>query len=130
MNEEKLDKILNSLQEISKWTKLQGLEKFSQIVPRVLKSDGEKTVFEFSNGIRSAKEIADETKIAKSTITAYWRKWVKSGIVEESEKYPGRMRHLVSLDEVGIELPLILQKKEKKKEDHDAWKWNCSWEIR
>ena len=112
MSEEKLDKIFDTLQEISKWTKLQGLEKFSQIAPSVLKSDGEKVVFELSNGIRSAREIAEETRIAKSTITAYWRKWIKSGIVEESKKYPGRMKHLVSLDEIGIEVPTISKKKE------------------
>ena len=114
MSEEKLDKILNALQEISKWTKLQGLERFSQIAPSVLKSDEEKIAFELSNGIRSVREIAAETGIAKSTIAAYWRKWVKSGIVEESEKYSGRMRHLVSLEEVGIEVTSISKKKENK----------------
>ena len=111
MSEEKLDQILDRLNEISKWTKLQGLEKFSQIAPTVLKSDEEKIAFELSNGIRSANEIATQTGIGKSTITAYWRKWVKSGIAEESKKFTGRMKHLVSLEEAGIDVPTIPKKK-------------------
>ncbi|WP_428325776.1 hypothetical protein [Nitrosopumilus sp.] len=113
MSEEKLDKILDRLNEISKWTKLQGLEKFSQIVPSILKSDEEKIAFELSNGIRSASEISTQSGIPKSTITAYWRKWAKSGIVEESEKFVGRMKHLVSLEEAGIDVPKISEKKSK-----------------
>jgi len=111
MNEEKLDQILNTLNDISKWTKLQGLEKFSQIVPTILKSDEEKIAFELSNGIRSASEISTQSGIAKSTITSYWRKWAKSGIAEESKKFTGRMKHLVSLEEAGIDVPAIPKKK-------------------
>ncbi len=117
MSEEKLDQILNTLQEISKWTKFQGLEKLSQIIPSILKTDEEKVAFELSNGIRSAREIANETGIGKSTVTAYWRKWAKYGIVEESKKFVGRMGHLASLEEVGIELPPTLQKKKENKHE-------------
>jgi len=105
MSEEKLDQILDRLNEISKWIKLQGLENFSRIAPSVLKSDEEKIVFELSNGIRSGNEISTQSGIPKSTITAYWRKWAKSGIVEESKKFTGRMKHLVSLEEIGIDVP-------------------------
>lgn len=112
-SEDKLDKILDRLTEISKWTKLQGLEKFSQIAPSVLKSNEEKIVFELSNGIHSANEISSQSGIAKSTITNYWRKWAKSGIVEESTKFTGRMKHLVSLEEAGIDVPKIPEKKSK-----------------
>ena len=112
-SEEKLDKILDRLNEISKWTKLRGLEKFSQIVPSILKSDEEKIVFELSNGIRSANEISTQSGIPKSTITGYWRKWAKSGIVEESEKFSGRMKHLISLDDAGINVPESSKKKSK-----------------
>ena len=119
MSEEKLDQILDRLNDISKWTKLQGLEKFSQIVPTILKSDEEKIIFELSNGIRSANEISTQSGIPKSTITSNWRKWAKSGIVEESKKFTGRMKHLVSLEEAGIDVPSIPKKKSK--ENNDEW---------
>ena len=118
-SEDKLDKILDRLTEISKWTKLQGLEKFSQIALSVLKSNEEKIAFELSNGIRSANEISSQSGIAKSTITNYWRKWAKSGIVEESEKFSGRMKHIVSLEEAGIN---ISENSKKSKENKNEWR--------
>ncbi len=117
MSEEKLEKILSTLEEISKWTKFQGLEKFKDTINKVLKTDEERVTYELSNGINSSRDIAKQINVGKSTVILNWKRWQKIGIVEESEKYPGRMRHLATLDEIGIELPPILQKKENKKEE-------------
>jgi len=112
MNEEKLDTIIEKLNEISKWTKFQGLDKFKQTLLTSLKTDNEKAAYELSDGVKTTREIAKEIGInSKSTIIAYWQKWIKIGIVEESDKFRGRMKHFVSLEEVGIELPRILQSK-------------------
>ncbi len=110
-SEEKLDKILDVLNDISKWTKLQGLEKFSQVIPEILENDKKKIVFELSNGMRSAHEISIQSEIPKNDIIAYWKKWVEFGIVEESEQFVGRMKHLGSLAEARIDVPESFKKK-------------------
>ncbi|MCH7561450.1 MAG: hypothetical protein IIC67_08845 [Thaumarchaeota archaeon] len=119
MSEEKLDQILNVLTEISKWTKFQGLEKFQNTIEKILQTDEEKAAYELSNGIRSSRDIGQEIGLSKTTVTDYWKKWSKIGIVEESKKYRGRMRHFVSLDEIGIEIPAIAKKESKLKTTMD-----------
>lgn len=112
MSEEKLDTIIEKLNEISKWTKFQGLDKFKQTLLVSLKTDNERAAYELSDGVKTTREIAKEIGInSKSTIVAYWQKWNKLGIVDESQKFTGRMKHLVSLEEVGIELPTVLRPK-------------------
>jgi len=117
MSDEQLDTIIEKLNEISKWTKVQGLEKFKQTLLVALKTENEKAAYELSDGVKTTREIAKEIGInSKSTIIAYWQKWAKIGIVDESEKFRGRMKHFVSLEETGIELPKILQSKKSLKE--------------
>ncbi len=106
MSEEKLDLILEELNEIAKWTKFQSLDKLHDILSKVLKSENEKIAYELSDGVRTTRDIAKEIGLnSKSTIIAYWQKWSKIGIVEESKKFKGRMKHFVSLEEVGIDIP-------------------------
>lgn len=117
MSEEKLDAILEKLNEIAKWAKFQGLDKFKQTLLSSLKTDNEKAAYELSDGVKTTREIAKEIGInSKSTIITYWQKWNKIGIVDESEKFRGRMKHFVSLEEAGIELPVVLQSKKSLKE--------------
>ncbi len=122
MNDNKLDEILEKLNEIAIWTKLQGREILKPNLVKILKTDSEKAAYELSNGVRTTREIAKEINLnSKSTIIGYWQKWERLGLVEVSEKYKGRMQHLASLEEVGIELPKVLQSKKNLKESKIDW---------
>ncbi len=64
----------------------------------------EKRVYELSDGIRSVMDIEKAIKkaVTHRTILNWWWKWRRLGLVEQSPVYKGRMRHLISLAELGI----------------------------
>jgi len=105
MSEQKLNDILTVLKELLKWSKFQGLQTLKEIIRQLLETDEEKMIYEQSDGHKSARDVAELVGISKTTVTNYWKKWSKVGIVVESEKYPGRMKRIVSLDEIGIGIP-------------------------
>lgn len=109
MNEETLGEILVVLKDLLKWSKFQGLPQFKKLVSDTLKTDEEKVLYELSDGIHSTRDIEKIAKISKSTVGYQWKKWQKIGIVSESTEFEGRMKHLASLEEVGIELPTLLK---------------------
>ncbi|MDP8206700.1 MAG: hypothetical protein P9L92_08570 [Candidatus Electryonea clarkiae] len=66
----------------------------------------ERRVYELSDGIRSSRDIERmiSKKVTQRTIVTWWRKWRELGIVEESPAYSGRVRKIISLDDLGIDL--------------------------
>lgn len=112
MSEQKLDDILIVLKDLLKWSKFQGLPQFKKLVSDTLKTDEDKILYELSDGINSTRDIERIAKISKSTVGYQWKKWLKIGIVTESTKFEGRMKHLASLEEIGIELPPFLKSRE------------------
>lgn len=119
MSEQKLDEILVVLKELLKWNKFQGVQTLKEIIRQLLETDEEKMIYEQSNGHKSARDVAKLVGISKTTVTNYWKKWSKVGIVIDSEKYPGRMKRIVSLDEVGIEIPQRSSKITNKEESNN-----------
>ena len=50
---------------------------------------------------------------SNATVAAYWKRWSKLGIVEESAQYKGRYIRICSLEEVRLTLPPTLQRETK-----------------
>ena len=86
-------------------TKLANHDAIKERLLMILDSADKKRVFEATDGISSARDIAARTGIGFSTVTRWWSDWNSQGIVEESENVQGRRRRLVSLREFGIEVP-------------------------
>ena len=113
-------KLIELLSEILKWTKLIGKQKLKEILVNVLKEDIDMVIYELSNG-KSLREIerickANGYSISIFTINGYWDKWAVLGIVEPSKRYKGRYERIVSLKDVGLDVPKIdLKKKGKEK---------------
>lgn len=109
MSEEKLDEIATLLKELVKWSKFSGKQHLKKLLEDSLRKDAEKIVYEYSDGERSARDLEKLSGVSRTSVTNYWKKWVKLGIVEESKKFTGRMQHICSLEEVGIEIPSLTQ---------------------
>ena len=105
MVDNKPDELISLMKELVKWTRFSGKQQLKAMILENLKSDTEKLVYELSDGERSVREIEELTNVSKSRVGSYWEKWLTLGIVEESERFQGRMKHICSLDEVGIEVP-------------------------
>lgn len=106
-NNEKTDRIIQLLEEILKWTRIEGMEKTKTIFNEFVKTDIEKIVYENSNG-QTSREVASIAQTSHTTVVNYWRKWSKFGIVEEVISRGGtRYKRIFSLTDFGIEVPMI-----------------------
>ncbi|XHH08083.1 MAG: hypothetical protein ACFCUE_10975 [Candidatus Bathyarchaeia archaeon] len=105
-NEEFLNSIDKKLGEILKWLKFASLNQLRTILSQTLENDVAASVYELSNGKRGTREIAKLVGVkSNATIAAYWKRWAKLGIVEESSQYQGRYVRICSLEEVGLTVP-------------------------
>jgi hypothetical protein len=110
-NSNLLEQIHNELREIKFWLKLSSLPTLRSILTESLRDDVDKMVYELSDGIRSTREIAQklkkmEKKISHATVANMWKKWAITGLVEPSEEYQGRYSKIISLESLGIEIPV------------------------
>ena len=106
MNDEDSKKVIKLLEEVLKWQKFQGFVRLKEVLLANIKTDKEKIIYELSNGL-STKEIASKSMVSHVTVYNYWQKWSKLGIVEPSKKYKGRYERMISLEDIGIEVPKI-----------------------
>ncbi len=120
MAEEKADRIIELLEEILKWVRLEGAQRAKDTLPGLLKTDAEKLVYENSDG-RTSREIAQVVRTSHVTVTNYWKKWARYGIVREASARGGtRYIKVFSLPDFGIEVPSVsFRKKMEQKESQE-----------
>lgn len=99
------EKIVVLMEEQLRWIKLLGLVALKPILQKELSDEKTTGVYFLSDGIRSTRNIAKLVKIGNKTVGNYWSRWEKLGIMEESTKFKGRMKHSFNLESVGVEIP-------------------------
>lgn len=105
-----LRSIESKLDQILKWTRFAGVQQLKNILSQSLENDTAALIYEFSDGLRGTREIARLVGVRSHvTISNYWEKWGKVGIVEPSPTRQGRCRRICSLEEVGLTIPPIPQ---------------------
>ena len=103
---DKQDKVIELLEQILTWTRLQGVQNARAVLLDALNSDTLKVAYQLSDG-RSSTEVAKACNLSPMTITNYWRRWFTLGIAQPSKKYKGRFERIFSLEDLGIEVPSI-----------------------
>lgn len=107
MSDEKFDRMIQLLEEILKWTRLEGVQRAKTTLTELLKTHAEKLVYEYSDG-RTSRQIADIVGVSHATVTNYWKKWARYGIVKEVGARGGtRYQRVFSLSDFGIEVPPV-----------------------
>jgi hypothetical protein len=110
-----LDNELDVLREILKWTKVTSIPYVKKLLEEILESDKERLAYHLSTGL-TAKEIALQVGINFSTITNWWDRWNKLGIVEKiSVKGGERGVRLFDLKDFGIPIPKNIPLKQQQK---------------
>lgn len=102
-----LKSIESKLDQILKWTRFAGVVQLKNILSQNLENDTATLIYEFSDGTRTTREIAGIVGRSHVTISNYWEKWSKLGIVEPSPAFQGRYRRICSLEEVGLTIPPV-----------------------
>lgn len=103
---DKQDKVIELLEEILRWTRLQGIQNAKAVLEDTLANDILKVAYQLSDG-RSSSVVGKACGVTGMTVTNYWRRWFTLGIVQPSPKYKGRFERAFSLEDLGIEIPPI-----------------------
>ncbi len=103
---DKQDKVIELLEEILIWTRLQGVQNAKTVLASTLATDVHKLAYQLSDG-RSSAEVAKDCGVTGMTVTNYWKRWFTLGIARPSPKYKGRFERIFSLEDLGIEIPSI-----------------------
>jgi DNA-binding IscR family transcriptional regulator len=90
------------------WMRFQSRETIRELLQEVICSDRDKLVFELTDGLRSATEIAKAAKVSQPRISQIWNSWKPLGIILEVPGAKGKYKHICSLNELGIKTVLPL----------------------
>ena len=103
MEEDILEEILSVLKDIEKWVRITSIPAVKEILVNTLTAQEARKVYHYSDG-RNQTEIAKLVGISQPTVSNYWNKWAKLGIVHESLKHKGRWEKSLLLED--FDLPL------------------------
>mgnify|MGYP001375971893 CR=1 FL=1 len=78
-----------------------------ELINKNLTKPIELRVYDLSDGILSSRDIEKiiGKKVTQRTVVTWWQKWKQLGLVEHSPRYSGRVRKLIPLEDLGIEIP-------------------------
>jgi len=93
------EKIIELLEEILKWERLQGIGAIREIIPTLLDKDEKRLAYEHTDGEKTVRDLEKLVKKDKATISRWWNSWYSQGIlVKKGNKY----KNIISLSELGL----------------------------
>jgi len=104
--------VQSSLKDVGKWVRFQNAPRLRDVLLKELDTPQKKVGFELTDGEHSRRDIAKEIGIDDDTVRTWWDRWFQLAVVEESEKRKGRPQKIVSLGQIGIEVPKLKLKSE------------------
>lgn len=103
--------LLQSVQELAKWTKVTSHPQVAKILSDEIKTDSQKIVYKNSDGKKTTKELSLLSGRDPSDISKDWKQWTRIGIAEQVPAQGGsRGKSLFALDDFGIDVPKVLVK--------------------
>jgi hypothetical protein len=100
-----------SIAEMAKWVRFQSAARLREALLKELDTPQKKVAFELTDGEHSRRDIAKEIGIDDDrTVRTWWDRWFQLAVVAESENWKGRPQKIVSLSEIGIEVPSLKPK--------------------
>lgn len=104
----KEDRMIELLEELVKWTKVTSIPRVRQLLLEILRSPEERIAYHSSDGERTSREVGRISNVSHMTIANWWKTWIRAGIAEPVSVRGGeRAKRIFSLDDFGIEVPLI-----------------------
>lgn len=103
--QQKIESIESTLVEILKWTRFANIPKLKETLESELDTDEKKLAYENSDGENTLKDLVPISGAPYGTITNWWPRWYRLGIMTESEIRKGRMKKIISLTDIGIPVP-------------------------
>lgn len=108
-----LDDVVTALDEILTWLKISGTDKVKTLLQNTLDTSEKRLVYQQSDG-KTVREINAVCGVGASTVSNYWKKWYKLGLMKKVSVKGGGDRHFraFDLEDYGIDVPKIAVKNE------------------
>jgi len=114
MSSSEKNRTIELLEELVKWTKVTSIPHVKKLLEEILPSPEEKVAYESSDG-KPSQEVAKLCNKSYSTVTVWWKNWIRVGIAESIASKGGqRAKRVFSLYDFGIEIPQLAPKEKAK----------------
>jgi len=108
MSNNKIDKVIELLQEMLKWVKFAGAREVRTVLMNILDTEQKRLIYHLSDGERGSVEIGKTANVSDSTIRRCWESWVRLGIVEPLGVRGGvRYKKSFQLEDFGFTVPQV-----------------------
>ena len=97
------EEALEILKQIEKWLKITSIPKVKELLESTLKTPEERKAYHYSDG-RNQTDIAKLVGVSQPTVSGYWNKWAKLGIIQQSKGYKARWERSFLLEDFDIKL--------------------------
>lgn len=103
-----IEKLQNSLDEVSMWQKISGVEKVKEVLERALDKPEKILVYHLSTDDKTTREINNITGVSRVSISSYQKSWFNLGLMKKvptssKERYVKNF----NLEDFGIKIPEI-----------------------
>lgn len=103
--------ILQTLQELLKWTQIVAYKDVKLVLENHLDSDIKKIIYSLSDGNKTQDDIIAIGKVSAGSVSKYWIEWSKIGLGDLIPVRRGkRFRRAFELEYFGIEVPKVSKK--------------------
>ena len=100
--------MIELLEELVKWARVTSFPKVKELLIKILVSPAEKVAYQSSDGEKTSREVAGIANVSQPTISKWWKTWIRAGVAESVSVRRGeRAKRIFSLDDFGIEVPII-----------------------
>lgn len=99
------DEIVAELRAQTSWLRLLGLQTLRPTLQEILKSDKQRLAYEYSDGSKTTRQVAEASGTGAGTVSRWWTEWLAIGVCVEAPGHSGRARHLASLTDLGLSIP-------------------------
>lgn len=119
------DELIDILKDIRRWVKITGLQEAKPVLKDALSHDDEerqrdlRIVYHLTDGSNSRRDIEDDISFSRAWVGDRHAEWSNMGLIERdgpNDQY----RHIISLQEAGIEVPEPRENGEEEGEEEQA----------
>lgn len=101
------DKLLEELEKQTKWLRFIAMANLKKVIEENVQTKEQRKIYSLSDGKNTTYGIAEKLlkenlKVSHMTVYNYWRRWNALGIVTPSERYHGRYKKIINLEDLGI----------------------------
>jgi hypothetical protein len=99
------------LEEMLSWQKISSFEKVKDLLVSTLDTPEKRMVYQLSDG-RTVRDIGVACGVGAGTVSTYWKRWFRIGLMKKVAVRGGGERHFRSFDleDFGIDVPKIPDK--------------------